>query len=322
MIRARGRSAHFAVSMATGAPILSESDYNDIEAAVMETMRGRWFLAEHARRNRHADTQLILAAVERLTAAVRSGNGTAPADATKVDIAEMAMAIALVKADVAALQPRDRGQGQDALEFPGQAEGWVNPEASASDVLTAAEHVQTIASSLREQGVDALICDDLNRRAADIYTAYAFHEVAEQKAQRVFQVLGDLETRINSMIARWGLDEPSDVSSQANGGAAANTTGQPGDLLPADFDFGEWAAQSALVPEPGSDGFGPRNEAARPQPTASVFEVSPISLAQPSTGAGMPAATIATASTKPAVNAHPLAAIAALSNEEKLALFS
>ena len=35
-------------------------DFDAIETAVMETARGRWFLKEYARRNRHADTQTIL----------------------------------------------------------------------------------------------------------------------------------------------------------------------------------------------------------------------------------------------------------------------
>ena len=40
------------------APVaVSEADYDLIEAAVMETGRGRWFLAEHARRNRHAEVR-------------------------------------------------------------------------------------------------------------------------------------------------------------------------------------------------------------------------------------------------------------------------
>ncbi|MBA1156532.1 hypothetical protein [Microvirga mediterraneensis] len=43
-------------------------DFNTIEAAVMETARGRWFLKEYARRNRNADTQAVLEAVERLKA--------------------------------------------------------------------------------------------------------------------------------------------------------------------------------------------------------------------------------------------------------------
>ena len=44
----------------------SDADYEMIAAAVLETARGRWFLAEHARRNRHADTRLVLEAIEKL----------------------------------------------------------------------------------------------------------------------------------------------------------------------------------------------------------------------------------------------------------------
>jgi hypothetical protein len=41
-------------------------DFDTIEAAVMETARGRWFLKEYARRNRNTDTQAVLEAVDRL----------------------------------------------------------------------------------------------------------------------------------------------------------------------------------------------------------------------------------------------------------------
>ena len=50
---------------------LSEADYDMIESAVLETTRGRWFLAEYARRNRHADTTMLLGAIERLEASLR-----------------------------------------------------------------------------------------------------------------------------------------------------------------------------------------------------------------------------------------------------------
>ena len=50
---------------------LSEIDYEQIEGAVMETARGRWFLDEYARRNRDADTNLVLAAIERIETVVR-----------------------------------------------------------------------------------------------------------------------------------------------------------------------------------------------------------------------------------------------------------
>jgi hypothetical protein len=41
-------------------------DFEQIEAAVMETERGRWFLREYSRRLRAAETVEILAAIERL----------------------------------------------------------------------------------------------------------------------------------------------------------------------------------------------------------------------------------------------------------------
>lgn len=47
-------------------PSLPEEDYEAIEAAVMETARGRWFLMEFARRNRNADTRVLLEAIARL----------------------------------------------------------------------------------------------------------------------------------------------------------------------------------------------------------------------------------------------------------------
>jgi len=48
--------------------LLPQADYQAIEAAVMETARGRWFLAEYARRHRAADTAAVLEAIARLEA--------------------------------------------------------------------------------------------------------------------------------------------------------------------------------------------------------------------------------------------------------------
>src|SRR6202041_917170 len=43
-----------------------EEDYEAISDAFMETSRGRWFLTEYAKRNRNADTRMVLDAVERI----------------------------------------------------------------------------------------------------------------------------------------------------------------------------------------------------------------------------------------------------------------
>lgn len=54
--------------------------YETIEKAVMETERGRWFLAEHARRQRSAETAGIFEALKRLEAALVPSASSRPPD--------------------------------------------------------------------------------------------------------------------------------------------------------------------------------------------------------------------------------------------------
>ena len=51
-----------------GETMMSEKDYAVIEEAVMSTARGRWFLAEYARRIRAAETDRILMALAAVAA--------------------------------------------------------------------------------------------------------------------------------------------------------------------------------------------------------------------------------------------------------------
>jgi hypothetical protein len=57
---------------------ISEGDYEAIEAAVVETVRGRWFLTEYARRNRVDEVRQMLDGLARLEQTVR--NQQLPAD--------------------------------------------------------------------------------------------------------------------------------------------------------------------------------------------------------------------------------------------------
>jgi hypothetical protein len=57
---------------ATPADPASEHDYEVLVSALSQSARGRAFLDEHARRARHADTRVLLAAIARLEALVRA----------------------------------------------------------------------------------------------------------------------------------------------------------------------------------------------------------------------------------------------------------
>src|SRR3954452_25345443 len=57
----------FALSpISARAALPREEDYAAIAEAFMETSRGRWFLGEYAKRNRNADTRMVLDAVARI----------------------------------------------------------------------------------------------------------------------------------------------------------------------------------------------------------------------------------------------------------------
>src|SRR6202158_5592726 len=56
----------------------SEADYDAIREAFMETSRGRWFLGEYAKRNRNADTRMVLDAVARIEETLAAQKTPAP----------------------------------------------------------------------------------------------------------------------------------------------------------------------------------------------------------------------------------------------------
>ena len=64
----------------------SEHDYRAFCNALEASSRGRAFLAEYARRNRHANTEVLLAALDRLEAVVRSQAATSDADRIRQEL--------------------------------------------------------------------------------------------------------------------------------------------------------------------------------------------------------------------------------------------
>jgi chemotaxis protein CheZ len=182
----------------------SEEDYDAICAAVMETVRGRWFLSEYSRRNRHSDTELVLAAIDRVESTLRGEQTNQSIDRFRYDLMEMAKAISRTKSEIAAIKPAGESHGTFAdvteeLDSVVQA----NQQATSS-ILDSAVQIQEVAWTMREQGNDAGLADQLDARAAEIHTAGSIQELASQRTQKVVHVMRYLEGRINAMIDVWG----------------------------------------------------------------------------------------------------------------------
>ncbi|MEH3144435.1 MAG: hypothetical protein PGN34_03595 [Methylobacterium frigidaeris] len=182
---------------------ISPEEYDTLESALLETTRGRWFLSEYARRNRHADTDVLLDAIGRLENAVKSDRAPQGLDRLRFDLMEMAKAISRTKSEIAAIHAPDHDQSR-LIEASEALDAIVRTtERATSDILEAAEEVQEVAWTLRESGADTKVCNALDHNATQIYTACSFQDLTAQRTSRIVNTLRYLEQRVNAMIAIW-----------------------------------------------------------------------------------------------------------------------
>ena len=131
----------------------SEADYDAIREAFMETSRGRWFLGEYARRNRNADTSMVLDAVARIEETLAAQKK--PARDPALDEALAAIRAALDAARIAA----------------STALGDLPLGENLAPVRKGARVIREISWRLREIGADGRICDLIDSQVGAIEEA-------------------------------------------------------------------------------------------------------------------------------------------------------
>ncbi|WP_267358636.1 MULTISPECIES: hypothetical protein [unclassified Methylobacterium] len=188
---------------ATPSPNAS-AEYEAIEATISDTERGRWFLAEHARRSRGAETEMLLGAIARLERTVTADRGHEAFGHLRGNLVDMADAISRTKAEIAAISAANHEQThliQASLALDGIVR---ETERATSDILGSAEAIQEAAWTLREAGSDEAACDALDLHATAIYTACSFQDLTAQRTARIVYTLRYLEDRLSAMITIWG----------------------------------------------------------------------------------------------------------------------
>ena len=188
------------MSTANTPSLLPEHDYEAIENAVLETERGRWFLQEYARRNRHAETEVLLTTLERIEGLVRdTTSAAAPAQNVKFDVADMMTAINTAKQEIAELS--DLADNTKFATASAELDAIVtSTEKATQEILGSAEKLQEIAWTLRESGLDEEVCDAIDMHTTDIYMACSFQDLTGQRTSKVVQVLNYLENRIRALL--------------------------------------------------------------------------------------------------------------------------
>jgi hypothetical protein len=143
----------FALSpISARAALPSEEDYAAISEAFMETSRGRWFLGEYAKRNRNADTRMVLDAVARIEESIASQKQAA-------SDTQLTEALAAIRQAVGKTQTAT-GAALDAMAL----------DQHLAPIRKGVRVIREISWRLREIGADGRICDIIDSQVTAIET--------------------------------------------------------------------------------------------------------------------------------------------------------
>lgn len=183
-------------------PLLdTEREYRAIEATLLETARGRWFLAEHSRRSRRLETGQLEDALALLKSSMREPPALLGRLQTELDQIVTLLDTTRRELLLRHASPPSSVDGATA-SGPGQVQG----------LLKAAEDLHEAVWSLQSRQTDPRLCEEIGRQTAAIFTLTARQA---QEAQRVTQftqaldliaqrVTGALETVIHEARADAG----------------------------------------------------------------------------------------------------------------------
>lgn len=212
----------FALSpMSARAAEPNEQDYDAIREAFMETARGRWFLGEYAKRNRNADTAMVLDAVAKIEETLAAQRQPVVED--RLPEALVAIRRAVEDAESAA------GKAFDPAAF----------EASLAPIPRGVRIIKEISWRWREIGADGRICDLIDSQLASIEAACAQVSAIDPR--------GDLKAAFDLLKERI---EQTDVGGVAAAQAAAPVAEAPAAMASeAGVAFTETPQEIAPEPE-------------------------------------------------------------------------
>lgn len=204
----------------------SEEDYAAIHEAFMETSRGRWFLGEYAKRNRNADTRLVLDAVARIEESLAAQREAAAE-------AELSEALAAIRKAVSEAQAA-ASAGLDGVAL----------DERLAPIAKGVRIIREISWRWREIGTDGRICDILDSQVAAIESSAGQISVTEARTA-IDRAFGTIEARIDEFSR--GDAAPAQARREAEDSADANVVPFPAPTDEASQTEGETAAVAETV---------------------------------------------------------------------------
>ena len=183
------------------------TDYEAIEAAVMETERGRWFLREYARRNRNADTEVLLKAITHLEQVILGQGLAHDHDRVRATLREMAREIAVTREEAGELRKLETWFAKVSDSEPLFDVVRVSKDAASLGRRAAAD-IREATTALQSSTANKNLLRGIERSSAEVETAFDQAEAGARTVERIVGTLRLLETRIQEMLSPEKAREP------------------------------------------------------------------------------------------------------------------
>ncbi len=172
----------------TGPDFDAREEYRTIEATLLESARGRWFLAEHGRRARRLDSALLEDAIGRLQKSIRQPPALlgqlqaeveairATIDQTRAELTQRAVPLPAAESKTALTGDGSSSVADDALPV--------------NKMLQAAENIHEQTWNLQAKDLDPDACEAIARQASSLY-ALSMHQATH--SSRILKLIDALE---------------------------------------------------------------------------------------------------------------------------------
>lgn len=170
-----------------------DQEYRAIEAALLESPRGRWFLTEHGRRARRLDSALLDDAIGRLQSSLRQP--PALLGQLKAEIEELQAFLGDMRTQLLARSGAMTPQKDAASEVGGASQ-----TPPVRSILKAAEDMHELAWSLQAVEIDPEGCEAIARHATMIYAMSHAQALESERVRRCAERLEMASVRLGAVL--------------------------------------------------------------------------------------------------------------------------
>ena len=182
----------------TGAMTFPREQYEALESAVMESARGRWFLAEYAKRNRAADTTMLLEALKKLENVASAT--PAKADRPQPDIEQLASTIKAARSEIASTHNDRLPDGgylpSDAALYDRIA---LDARLASSEIARRSMSLRVIAGGLKAATVEEEHVEAVEANARSLETLSWSQEVLSERIAKAMGLLSHIDEALTGL---------------------------------------------------------------------------------------------------------------------------